>query len=146
MTRWTRKPGMLGAALRVAVLAAAVLAASVGAAAAAGETRTAPPATGGPGCASPPIDATCPAPIVSGFFPSGGPVAGGTTVTILGSHFQRCGGVEAVLFDGVVGGDLAVESDTRLTVVSPPHEPGYAQLVARSRCGQSYPALFTYAG
>jgi hypothetical protein len=133
-------------ALAVLVAGLAALLAAGAPTAAAGQASGAQPATGAPSCASPPIDETCPGPILLGFFPSGGPAAGGTLVTFLGSHFERCGGVDAVLFDGVPGGSLVVESDARLTVVSPPHAPGYAQVVARTRCGASYPYLFAYTG
>jgi hypothetical protein len=97
-----------------------------------------------PVCVTPPIPSTCPGPIVTGAFPSGGPAAGGTTVTILGSHFSRCGGVQAVLFDGIAGDSVSVQSDMKLTVVAPPHNPGFASVTVQAHCGTSFPFLFTY--
>jgi hypothetical protein len=98
----------------------------------------------GAGCSTPPISLTCPGPIVTGFFPSNGPAAGGTVVTLLGTHFSRCSGVEAVLFDGVATPNFTVESDTRLTVITPSHAVGFASLTVQTRCGTSFPGLFTY--
>ncbi len=59
-------------------------------------------------------------PQVTGINPKGGPVGGGTTVTITGSGFT---GATAVNFGTVAGTAVTVASDTQLTVVSPPVGP-----------------------
>jgi len=72
-----------------------------------------------PGGTSVPITAGrftyVPAPIVTAVSPTSGPAAGGTSVTILGSHFT---GVSKVLF-GSVAARINIVSDTQITVTSP---------------------------
>lgn len=113
-------------------------------ASAADQTGAVQDPTSPPGCSTPPIPSTCPGPIVTGFFPSNGSQAGGTLVTFLGSHFSRCGGVQAVLVDGIVTTEFTVQSDAQLQVITPAHDPGFASVVVQTRCGTSYPVLFTY--
>ncbi|MGC7402303.1 IPT/TIG domain-containing protein [Pandoraea pneumonica] len=55
-------------------------------------------------------------PVVTGLSATGGPSAGGTTVTITGSGFT---GVTAVTFGGVAGTAVNFISDTQITAVSP---------------------------
>ena len=54
-------------------------------------------------------------PVITGISPMSGPTAGGTSVTILGSHFT---GVSKVLF-GSVAARINIVSDTQITVTSP---------------------------
>ena len=56
------------------------------------------------------------APVVTGVSPTSGPVAGGETVTVTGSGFTNATGVS---FGAVAATNLAVLSDTELTVSSP---------------------------
>lgn len=65
-------------------------------------------------------------PVVTGISPVGGPVVGGTTVTVSGAGFT---GATAVTFGGVLGSSLSVLSDNLLVVVSPPHLAGPADVV-----------------
>ena len=59
-----------------------------------------------------------PAPTVTGVNPSFGPAVGGTTVDVNGTSFL--GGVSAVDFGGTPATNIAVVSDTELTVTAPP--------------------------
>jgi hypothetical protein len=59
-------------------------------------------------------------PSVSGVTRTGGPQAGGTTVTVLGSGFT---GTTSVTVGGVTATGLKVRSDSRLTVTMPPYAP-----------------------
>ena len=56
------------------------------------------------------------APTVTGVSPSGGPIAGGTTVTVTGVNFT---GATAVHFGATAGTGLVVNSGTSVTAVSP---------------------------
>jgi hypothetical protein len=60
-------------------------------------------------------------PQVTGISPSGGPMAGGTNVTITGSGFS---GATNVQFGVISGTGLNIVNDSRLTIVSPPHSAG----------------------
>jgi IPT/TIG domain len=80
-------------------------------------------------------------PITTSLAPASGPAAGGTTVTVTGSDFT---GATAVTFDGVPGTSLAISSDTRLTVTSPPHAPGPVPLVVTGPDGSSSGITYTY--
>jgi len=62
---------------------------------------------------SPTVEAT---PTVSGFTPTAGPEAGGTTVTITGTGFT---GTDDVLFGGESATDFTVDSDTQITATTP---------------------------
>jgi len=57
-----------------------------------------------------------PVPAVTGISPSGGPVAGGTTVTITGTGFN---GATAVRFGSTAATSFTVNSDTKITAYSP---------------------------
>ncbi|MGW2403170.1 IPT/TIG domain-containing protein [Streptomyces sp. NPDC001739] len=56
------------------------------------------------------------APVLTGVTPASGPLSGGTTVTLTGSHFLNA---TAVRF-GAVAASFTVVSDTRITAVAPP--------------------------
>jgi uncharacterized protein YhjY with autotransporter beta-barrel domain len=73
-----------------------------------------------PGGTSAPTNAalftyTTPPPIVTSISPKSGPTAGGTTVTITGSHFT---GAVSVLFGNVEEDSFTINSDTSITTVS----------------------------
>ena len=83
-------------------------------------------------------------PSVVSVAPVAGPLAGGTTVTIVGANLSR---VSQVTFGGVAGSSLRVESATKLTVKTPAMStPGAATVVATSPGGRStHPLAYTYA-
>jgi hypothetical protein len=64
-----------------------------------------------------------PEPIVDYSGPMAGPVAGGNTVTIVGSGFEEAGGVTGVTFGGLAGSAVHVINDNELTV-APPAQTG----------------------
>jgi uncharacterized protein (TIGR03382 family) len=74
------------------------------------------------------------APTVSSLDPSTGPTAGGTAVTLGGTHFVSGA---RVLFDGVEATDVRVVSATSLTAVTPPHAAGAVEVVVINPDGQS---------
>ena len=65
------------------------------------------------------------APVVTRVSPSGGPVAGGTTVTLTGANF---GGASVVRFGATAGSHLHVVSSTKLTVRAPKRGAGAADV------------------
>ena len=75
-----------------------------------------------------------PAPAVTAIAPTAGPMAGGTEVTVTGTDFT---GATSVTFGGTEGTDLAVASDTSLTVVSPPHAAGVVDVLVTTPEGIS---------
>ncbi|GAA4187331.1 hypothetical protein GCM10022288_12170 [Gryllotalpicola kribbensis] len=80
-------------------------------------------------------------PAVTGMTPDSGPVAGGTTVTLTGSGFT---GASTVTVDGVDVSTFTVDSDTQITLVTPPHAAGEAPVVVTTAGGDSEPQTFTY--
>ena len=58
-----------------------------------------------------------PGPIVSGITPTGGPASGGTSITLSGAHFSN---TTSVSFGSTTTSNFTVDSDTQITVVSPP--------------------------
>lgn len=68
-----------------------------------------------------------PVPVVSSLAPDFGPIAGGQTVVLVGTHLD---GATAVEFDGIPG-ELTVVTDTRIEVVTPPHAAGTVDVVLR---------------
>jgi len=86
-----------------------------------------------------------PPPLVGHVEPVRGPAGGGTPVTIVGSNFRS--GVR-VVFDGVEATEAVVVSDSRITVVTPPHRPGPVDVAVRNvdwqRGGRG--RAFTYEG
>jgi hypothetical protein len=86
-----------------------------------------------------------PVPSVSSVSPSSGTSSGGTSVTITGSGFT---GAAAVTFGGTAAATFIVVSDTTITVTSPAHAPGVANVRVTGPGGQSptvTPDQFTYA-
>lgn len=81
---------------------------------------------------------------VSGVAPEEGRVAGGTRITLSGNDLSRAVRVD---LNGRAGADLVVESDTRISVVTPAAaEPGPATIEVHLSTGEVYlvPAAFTY--
>lgn len=75
--------------------------------------------------------------------PAGGPVAGGTVVTITGQYLD---GVTDVKFNGVSGTALTVVSATKLTVTSPAGSAGIRDVVLVDDAGNvTKTGAFTYS-
>lgn len=105
--------------------------------AAAGSGSTAGSAGGAPAAAGPQRG-------VTGVAPYEGPVGGGTRITLTGQDLSRAVRVE---LDGRAGSDLVVESDTRISVVTPAaREPGRAAITVHLSTDEVYlaPAAFAY--
>ncbi|MBT0770667.1 IPT/TIG domain-containing protein [Kineosporia sp. J2-2] len=64
------------------------------------------------------------APTVTGTTPVNGPVVGGTTVVVTGTGFTTVTGPTAVQFGGNNAASYTVDSDTRITAVTPAHAAG----------------------
>ncbi|MFG2694280.1 IPT/TIG domain-containing protein [Kitasatospora sp. NPDC048407] len=76
-----------------------------------------------------------PAPVVNGLEPGHGPLAGGTTVSITGSHFT---GATGVSFGSTPATDFTVDSDSRITATVPAAEfPGPVAVVVTTPAGTS---------
>lgn len=75
-----------------------------------------------------------PAPVVSSISPNGGPVAGGQTVTITGSHLLY---ETKVSFGNVAATNVTILSDTQLTAVAPAHAAGTVNVTIASPHGTS---------
>ncbi len=74
------------------------------------------------------------APLVDRVDAATGPTTGGTPVTLTGRHL---GDVAAVSFCGIPGTGLAVESDTTVTVASPPGSIGTCDVVLQTNVSGS---------
>ncbi len=84
------------------------------------------------------------APTVSSVSPAVGPVGGGTTVTITGTNLT---GATAVTFGGTSATSFNVDSDTKITAVTPAGTAGAASvLVTTSGGANAANTLFTYDG
>ncbi|TFD46207.1 choice-of-anchor G family protein [Cryobacterium frigoriphilum] len=79
--------------------------------------------------------------VITGLAPTNGPEAGGTTVIVTGTGFTDA---TAVTFDGLFGTGFTVDSDTQITVVTPAHAPGPADVVVLAPNGNSAPGVFTF--
>ncbi|KAJ5222534.1 uncharacterized protein N7469_008774 [Penicillium citrinum] len=80
-------------------------------------------------------------PIISQVIPSSGPIAGGTSVTIVGTNFSN---PTSVTFGGT-NGTITASTSTTISVISPAHVAGSAQVVVTTGAGSStQPATFTY--
>lgn len=83
------------------------------------------------------VDAICrgllgPSPTLTGASPNTGPQAGGTGVTLSGTHFT---GATSVNFDGVAGTSVTVVSDTTITVTTPAHTAGVVDVAVQTPAG-----------
>ena len=84
---------------------------------------------------------------VSGLTPPSGSEAGGTVVTIFGSGFTGATGVTFGGTNGVggtLGTDFTVDSDTQITVTSPPGAVGVVDVWVVDAAGDSEPLDFEY--
>ncbi|MFJ6252484.1 MULTISPECIES: IPT/TIG domain-containing protein [unclassified Streptomyces] len=80
-------------------------------------------------------------PAVTTLAPDHGPTAGGTTVTLTGTHLT---GTTAVTFDGTPASGVTVVDDTTVTAVAPPHTAGAADVTLTAK-GRTVPAgSYTY--
>jgi hypothetical protein len=87
-----------------------------------------------------------PPPSVTSISPTGGPAAGGTTVTVTGANFT---GATAVNFGTTPGTGLVVNSATSITVTSPANSPSGADVTVVTPEGTSSTStadVFTYFG
>ncbi|PJJ71104.1 IPT/TIG domain-containing protein [Diaminobutyricimonas aerilata] len=82
-----------------------------------------------------------PAPVLTALEPQSGPSDGGTRVVLTGTGFT---GSTGVLFGLEPGIEPLVESDTRMSVTTPPHAPGAVEVVVEHPGGPSGPEMFTY--
>jgi hypothetical protein len=85
-----------------------------------------------------------PAPVIDGIDPAGGSTAGGTVVTISGSHLL---GATGVAFGSTPAGDFRVLSDTMITATAPAHAAGTVDVSVTTYGGGSAPSAsdwFTY--
>ncbi|HEY4947424.1 MAG TPA: IPT/TIG domain-containing protein, partial [Acidimicrobiales bacterium] len=90
---------------------------------------------GGPSAAAThPVQVPVPAPQVSAVTPNGGPVSGGTAVTITGEHFT---GATAVAFGANLATPFTVVSDTEITVTSPMGTTGTIDVRVTTPSGES---------
>ncbi len=82
------------------------------------------------------------APTVSGISPSSGPLSGGTSVTITGTHFT---GATGVTLGGTAVTGFTVVSDTSITTTAPAHIAGSASVVVTTPGGtNAVNSLYTY--
>ncbi|MDP9401780.1 MAG: SBBP repeat-containing protein [Actinomycetota bacterium] len=88
-----------------------------------------------------------PAPEITAVFPSSGPTAGGTRVTITGRGFTF--GTQNVMFGDVPASTFSVDSFSRITAVSPSHPAGAVDITVTNLAGTSARnrfAQFTFGG
>ncbi|MEO8094915.1 MAG: IPT/TIG domain-containing protein [Pseudolysinimonas sp.] len=81
------------------------------------------------------------APVITGLNPNSGPYTGGTPVTITGTGFT---GATGVTFGGVAATNFVVVNSTTITVTSPPHAVGPADVIVQHPNGPSAPQTFTF--
>lgn len=82
------------------------------------------------------------APSISSIYPAGGPLVGGTVVTISGANFTAA---SSVTFDGVAATGVSVLSDGSITCTSPLHAAGAVSLLVTAPGGTNGAnSLFTY--
>jgi hypothetical protein len=85
-----------------------------------------------------------PDPWITGMTPAAGPKSGGQVITITGERFT---GVTAVRFGGDPGKHVNVQTDTKLTVQTPPHAAGEyrVRLIAPGRSSiRSSRSIYTF--
>lgn len=85
---------------------------------------------------------TLPTPLVYQVYPSGGLIAGGTSVTVLGANFTTGA---TVTFDGVSATSVSVVNDTQITCNTPAHAVGLVTVaVVNTDANGSQPNVFAY--
>ncbi|MBO1414624.1 IPT/TIG domain-containing protein [Streptomyces sp. FH025] len=83
-----------------------------------------------------------PAPVVTGLAPDHGPLGGGTTVTLTGSHLT---GATAVSFGSTAATSFTVDSDTRITATVPAGSaPGAVDVTVTTPAGTGAAGKYTY--
>ncbi|MFD8479904.1 IPT/TIG domain-containing protein [Kitasatospora sp. NPDC059673] len=88
------------------------------------------------------LDTLAPAPTVTGIEPGHGPLAGGATVTISGTHLT---GATGVSFGSVPATGFTVDSDTSITATAPAGTaPGAVAVAVTTPGGTSSTGQFTY--
>ncbi len=77
------------------------------------------------------------APVVTHVSATGGPIAGGNTVTVTGKHFMSNGTslIKKILFGSTTATHLHVVSATKLTVKAPSHSAGMVNVRVVSKSG-----------
>ena len=100
------------------------------------------PAEGGPGNGSGTAYVFATLPTVSSVVPAGGSIAGGTNVTVHGTHFN---GTKAVTIGGNPVTNLNVVSETVITATTPAHLSGAVDVEVTAAGVGTGSALFTYA-
>ncbi|MEG3144437.1 putative Ig domain-containing protein [Sphingomonas sp. RT2P30] len=85
--------------------------------------------------------ALMPTPTVTSLSPNGGSTLGGTSVTIVGTHFSPSGNV--VTFGGTAG-TVTAESTTAITVTAPAHATGSFDIVVTTADGKSATVTHAY--
>ncbi len=82
------------------------------------------------------------APTVTGVSPAGGPIAGGTAVTITGTNFS---GSTSVLFDGTAAISFSVVNSTTIDAVAPAHAFGRVDITVNAFGGSGTGSgIYTY--
>ncbi|MCE5265197.1 MAG: IPT/TIG domain-containing protein [Deltaproteobacteria bacterium] len=84
-----------------------------------------------------------PAPAIAYVEPNGGPVEGGTTVTVKGTGFQTGA---TVVFDGTEATDVVVVNATTITAATPAHDAGTISVTVTNPDGQSGAISGIYRG
>ena len=99
-------------------------------------------ATAGGSASAPGTYAYVPAPTVSDVSPAAGSVAGGETVTIIGTNLT---GTTSVTFDGIPAISFTVDSGTQITAITPVGTPGSADVSVATAGGAATAAgAYTY--
>ncbi|MFI6446254.1 IPT/TIG domain-containing protein, partial [Kitasatospora sp. NPDC050543] len=80
-------------------------------------------------------------PTLSGAAPNQGPLSGGNTVTLTGTHFT---GASAVKFGTTAASSFTVVSDTQITATAPPGTAGPVSITVTAPGGTSAPNVFYY--
>jgi fibronectin type 3 domain-containing protein len=80
-------------------------------------------------------------PTIASVSPTGGPVSGGTDLTIVGTGFAIGA---TVTFDGLAAANVVFVSATQLTARAPAHASGAVTVAVRNPDGQFATASFTY--
>lgn len=78
-----------------------------------------------------------PPPVITGIIPKLGVTTGGTTVVISGTGFTGVTGAAGVQFGGVNAASYVVNSDTRISAVSPTHDVGTVDIIVTAPVGPS---------
>lgn len=81
-------------------------------------------------------------PVVASLSPTVGEVAGGTKISLNGSGLAN---VQNVSFGGVDAPQIVADSDSILTVISPPNSAGTVDVVVNTAVGASEAVPFIYA-